>query len=543
MSSESNESIVIVHISDLHIEKADSAALHRIRQLAGAIGSLRDRTSKVLILVGGDVAYSGQASEYELALDAISDLESILKEEWKFDEVRTYACPGNHDCDFKAITPGVQEALLSGLSGDSGKQLQIIDSLSLQQKQFSDFSDAISPPIQKINTIVSIVNIQCGSSAINLLLINTSWSSRIKEKAGSLRMPAEALPRINLTDDLSLALLHHPLNWYVPQDGKALSDWLDAHADVAFWGHEHRSDDFMVSRRRFGSSVQHYLGLPIQDDTDQCGFRCIVVDGVETFDSIVFEWRGGRYIPSSVVNGMRPTNPARSLGQVRFTNNFKSFLLDVGATFKHIRIDRPIVLSDVFVSPEFKGFEVDKTQSEKIDGTVSAQYIADKIYKKSMLVAYGPEQAGKTTFAKYVIEDARHRGITSIYLDASRLKSSNKGDITAWINSALSNQYESDCISLIKQIERSKKLVIIDNIHQVSGGSTAVKNIVERIEAMAAHSLLLTSQNPAITILASNYTSADDLKIWNDADWHELLPLNNNRRGELIRRWAALAGC
>jgi hypothetical protein len=536
-----SSSLIVVHISDLHVRTKDSIALSRIRQMAGAVGSLRAESANVLVLVGGDIAFSGEAPQYSLVLDALSDLDASLRNEWKFEDVRIYVAPGNHDCNFQKVPVGVQEALLSGLSGDESRLLQIVNTLCAQQADYENFSDAISPPYEKVSPILNTATIRVGERSIAVLMLNTAWSSRIEEKPGSLRMPTEILPQLNVEEQLSIALLHHPLNWYSPQDGKALSDWLDANADVALWGHEHRSDDFRVTRKKFGSSVQHYLGMPIEDKKDQCGFRCLVWKEDGAFESVGFEWSGSAP-PNRKEQEIsaRPSNPARSLGQVRFTRSFKAFLMDVGAAFKHGRLDRDLTLSDVFISPEFKGFEVDQVDLESLEAATALERIAEGLYGRRDSVVYGPEQTGKTTFAKYVVEDARHRGITPIYFDASKLKSSNRGDITAWIREAVSFQYESDCVNFIEQLEPHKKIAVVDNLHQVPGGTSGLRNVVDRLALVAAHKLLLTSQNPAITLLATNYASGEDVKIWRDAEWFEILPMNNQRRGELIRRWAAL---
>jgi predicted MPP superfamily phosphohydrolase len=538
---EATSSLIVVHVSDLHVRDGNSVALSRLRQLAGAIGSLRNESGNVLLLIGGDIAFSGKDAQYAAVIDALSDLEASLRKDWKFSDVRIHVVPGNHDCDFAIIPTGVQEALLSGLTGDECKQLEIVNTLQTQQASFDSFSGAVSPPFEKAGSILNKASITIGGKTVAVLMLNTAWSSRLHEKPGSLRMPAEVLPQIDVTEQLSIALLHHPLNWYSPQDGKALSDWLDANADIALWGHEHRSDDFRVTRKKYGSSVQHFLGLPIEDETDQCGFRCLVWRDDDSFEVSSYEWIGTSNPTLTEKEAVpRPSNPARSLGTVRFTKAFKAFLLDVGAAFTHTRLDRDLTLSDIFIAPEFKGFDADRTELEKLEASTGLEKMVDGLYGANDHIVYGSEQAGKTTFAKYAVEDARHRGITPVYLDASKLKSSNRGEITAWIRDAIKFQYELDCIPFVEQLAPAKKIMVVDNLHQAPGGTAGLRNITERLALVAAHKLLLTSHNPAIAILATNYESSEYVKIWQGADWFEILPMNNQRRGELIRRWASL---
>ena len=177
---------------------------------------------------------------------------------------------------------------------------------------------------------------------------------------------------------------------------------------------------------------------------------------------------------------------------------------------------------------------------EKVDFSITLEEFNSDSTGQCDVIVYGPEQAGKTTLAKFFIEDARHQGITPLYLDASKLRSTNRGDVTGWINSALSYQYEGDCVDLVKQLELSKKVVLVDNLHQVPGNAKVVRDIVERLQLLGGRRMFLTAQNPAITLLAASNNSGDDVRLWSEAKWYELLPLNNKRRGDLIRRWAAL---
>lgn len=286
------EAVLIVQISDLHIRNGNSPSLERLESLSGAIGSLRTEAPHVVIVITGDVAFSGKASEYKLAIDALSSLETKLLEDWSFESVRMYAAPGNHDVDFGLLKPAVREALLGGLNSDESGQLAVIESLATSQSAFFNFVDTVSPETKLISPLLNFANVEIGGRSLNILVLNTSWSSRLEEVPGSLRMPADALQPVSITDDLSIALLHHPLNWYTPPDGKALSDWLDLHADIAFWGHEHRADSFQVQRKKFGSSVLNFLALPIEDNSATCGFRVLVLRPDNQCDVRSFEWRG-----------------------------------------------------------------------------------------------------------------------------------------------------------------------------------------------------------------------------------------------------------
>jgi len=531
--------VIVAQVSDLHITDENSKGATRIQALAGSLGSLRSESESILILLTGDIAYSGKAAEYSVALRELSELKRRLLDEWHFSDVRLVACPGNHDVNFSTQKPAIRSALLGALDSSSD-MAEVVQSLAEAQAEFAAFSAALDIQLEKLTALVGVAHAEMGGVRFNLICANTSWSSRIKEVPGSMRMPTGMLPHVAQSEDLTFALLHHPLNWYEPQDGKGLSDWLDSNADIAFWGHEHREDSFKVTRKRMGSSVQHYLARPLEDDTVECGFRCLVISGEGLGVEVSFALKGDRFIQSTREAVEVKKNPARQLGQIRFSGSFRAFLTDMGGVFKHPRLERNLSLQDVFIDPSFRYFSASSPDLDRVDRSVSFSTLLDEIRKNPLTAVFGVEQSGKTTFAKYLVEDARHHGLTPLYFDCARLKSSNAGDVTAWIRSCIDSQYEADCIDLVNQVSPEQALIVVDNTHEIPGSSSTVSGIIDRLKVFAAHSVYLTAQNPAVTILAASHSSGVEVKQWSDAKWYEVLPLSNKSRATLIRRWVAV---
>jgi len=212
----------------------------------------------------------------------------------------------------------------------------------------------------------------------------------------------------------------------------------------------------------------------------------------------------------------------------------------MGGVFKHPRLERNLLLQDVFIEPIFRNFTASSPELDRVDKTISFSVLLEEIKKCPLTAIFGVEQSGKTTFAKYLVEDARHHGLTPLYFDCARLKSSNSGDVTAWIRGCIEGQYEGDCIDLVRQVSPECALVIVDNTHEIPGSSSVVSNIIDRLRVFATRSVYLTAQNPAVTILAASHSSGTDVKQWSNAKWYEVLPLNNKSRAALIRRWVAV---
>lgn len=531
--------VVVAQVSDLHIKDASSKGALRIQALAGPLGSMRSESEFLLILLTGDIAFSGQENQYVIATQELGQLKRRLIDEWNYADVRIVACPGNHDLNFAAQKSTIRSALL-GVLDSSADAAEVVEDLAEVQSEFAAFSDGLDFQLQKLTPLVSVAHAEMGGVRFNLICANTSWSSKIQEQPGSIRMPSSLLPHVSQSGDITFALLHHPLNWYEPQDGKALSDWLDSNADIAFWGHEHREDSFKVSRKRMGSSVQHYLARPLEDETVECGFRCLVVGESGAGVEVSFALKGERFVQSSRETVEIRKNPARQLGQIRFSQNFRAFLTDMGGVFKHPRLERNLSLQDVFIEPSFRFFSASSPELDRVEKSVSFGALLDEIRKNPLTAVFGVEQSGKTTFAKYLVEDARHHGLTPLYFDCARLKSANSGDVTAWMRSCIESQYEGDCIDLVSQVSPENALIVVDNTHEIPGSSSTVSGIIDRLRVLATHSVYLTAQNPAVTILAASHSSGVEVKQWSDAKWYEVLPLSNKSRSALIRRWVSV---
>lgn len=535
--------IVIAHISDLHIKDESSIALSRIPKIAGALGSKIEKASHVILIISGDLAFSGEPNQYGLATSAIETLMKSLKA-WNPTSLNLYVCPGNHDCDFSKIPATVQKALIKDIQNGKSESLAIAKELVRIQAEFNLFRDVVCSSSTTENDVVSRVDLNLDGRNLCIYLINSAWSSSLRETPGALRMPAGVLPDKAADADLSIAVTHHPLNWYLPEDGRYFADWLDRSVDMAFWGHEHLVDEVEHVRKKYNSTVRHFIAKPMEDKDAICGISCISIDAESgAITKTDFEWGNDANLNevSSGAPEKCPYNPARFLGKIRFTPNFqKTFIDDTGAFFSHPRSNRHLKLQDIFVEPEFREIDSNRAEPERIDSSTQISEIMRNIFSRDRTIIFGPEQSGKTTFSKNLIVEARSRGIVPVYLDVQNLTSSNRGVITGWLNSALAFQFEPDCLSELSQLDPAERMVIIDNLHAAPAGSKGVSRILERVNAFAGKSVVFSSDSPSIAVISADYQGDEESAYWIGAAIYELLPLGHKRRGELIRKWVSI---
>jgi metallophosphoesterase superfamily enzyme len=91
--------ILLVHISDIHIRDAENPILQRVDQIVAALRARRLSPSACIVVAPGDIAFSGNEMEYQMAEAFFRELLSRLEQEYPGVKPDIVFVPGNHDCD------------------------------------------------------------------------------------------------------------------------------------------------------------------------------------------------------------------------------------------------------------------------------------------------------------------------------------------------------------------------------------------------------------------------------------------------------------
>lgn len=100
------DNILFVNFSDIHLSLKNKANIEKkIAALIEVIEiqKILKRKEYVIILISGDIAFSGQVEEYA----ALSELFRIMKEKYFL-----IMCPGNHDHNFSNYSEVARKAML-----------------------------------------------------------------------------------------------------------------------------------------------------------------------------------------------------------------------------------------------------------------------------------------------------------------------------------------------------------------------------------------------------------------------------------------------
>ena len=104
--------LTLLHLSDLH-SRATEIAEFRLRRDALFKDLRRLRLTPQVVLVSGDIAFSGDASQYEIAQ---GEFFSPLLDELRIDKNSLVISPGNHDIARNLIDDLVRDGVSTRLS-------------------------------------------------------------------------------------------------------------------------------------------------------------------------------------------------------------------------------------------------------------------------------------------------------------------------------------------------------------------------------------------------------------------------------------------
>ena len=176
--------LAILHLSDIHIKSPFDPVLNRAPKIAGAFHSVAPSAVACLVLLSGDIAFSGKQPEYEAAYGFLEQIKSELLKYPLLNVVNFICVPGNHDCDFSDESD-VREYLLqdigslykSGIKLDSDKTRTLLS----VQNNFFQFEAKLGgykelAPEARIawGRLLTFGNFQ-----LKFQCFNTAWLSRL----------------------------------------------------------------------------------------------------------------------------------------------------------------------------------------------------------------------------------------------------------------------------------------------------------------------------------------------------------------------------
>lgn len=235
-----------LHLTDLHVGRVNESQAVAIKSLVDAIQSHSGGRPFDVVFLSGDLANSGQISEYE-AFEKL--VLAPLKATPLCKDSIFVAAPGNHDLDCDIGLPIVWSALGSKRQeqffqlGDAGKKVRQSRALAFQN--YSDFVGKHG--IRSVNPLeepAALIEVIVRGELFNVVSVVTAFfSDKDTKDYQDAPAPTHAVRAILQNRNQKsppIIVSHHPLNWFTPESERHLHTLIIEEEALYVNGHEHR---------------------------------------------------------------------------------------------------------------------------------------------------------------------------------------------------------------------------------------------------------------------------------------------------------------
>ena len=550
--------LLLIHLSDIHITSDDDAITKRYPQIVNAVKNLDYSLDLCVVVVTGDIAFSGTTEQYFVAFEFFEHLKQLLSQslsgapQHQPVPVTLVIVPGNHDCDFTA-SGTVRDIIIESILDDTSiaEKPDIVQPCTVVQEPFFDFLDAVEsfpriPTSEEYDVRLSYkYDLADEEESVIFLCYNTAWLSQLHENQGRLFFPSDAA-RLDQNDSaLVVASFHHPYNWLESNVARAFRDNIEAVADLVLTGHEHTTS-YRAQEGTLGQSNIYVEGGVLQDNTDPTAseFNAFVFDTtVQRKKYAHLRWTDGSYSlttqSSSGDDGSGlgwtdyRTNGFRAIDKGQLSDVMRNHLDDPGLSLRH-RERGLLKLSDVFVYPDL--VEV-KIRGERLGERITGDSLVDLLESNPRLVITGDTESGKTSVAKMLFVDLLENGVIPVLLDGDRRPP--RGDrIYGYIEQRFAEQYSDNLLEAYRQSDISRRALIIDDYDKLPLTSLQKKQLLTTLSSSARYLVVLshdlTSDLEELSNPGGLAGNAEDIV------HYRLQPLGYFGRNKLVERWMLL---
>jgi hypothetical protein len=466
--------IALVQLSDIHLKAAREAnpILQHGAAIGRAVASVCMGVSHGVLVISGDIAFSGSPGEYAFAEELIQDIKSVLKDTFNPTNFSVLTIPGNHDCHFGQNT-SVRNILIDSVKPGQLDEA-VFNACTDAQNHYFEFANKHIPTNNALTTsydkLYRRVELPVASKRVVFHLVNSAWGSQKEEKQGNLYYPVDIL-KDKITNagqaDLAVAVLHHPFNWYSAENARQLRQILEDNTDLILTGHEHVPGAYQKCTDQ-GEQNEYLEGGVLQDShsADNSTFNVVIFDTAKGEQQTHrFELVGDGYAPEGEAL-WRPFERNKRLvrKQFDFTDSFYNVLEDAGAGYTHPHKD-PVTLNDIFIYPDVR--EISLTQEGSEGVLVRGSNLLTHILNNTYVLFLGEEKAGKTSLAKTLVKDLQRNGKVPVLLNGEQFhKQPDIDKIRKRATEQVETQYGSGRVDKYWQLDKDRRVVIVDDFHK-----------------------------------------------------------------------------
>lgn len=448
--------VLIVHIGDLHIKNRQGLNPFQIQKIVDSI-NVYSKFDKVIIVIAGDIAHSGNMDQYQTASYCVGQLIAGIKRRYNyFGNVEVLCVPGNHD-------------VFHNGNCMTGKTLQGIRKANSYDKFVHDELDKQEPffNFAKKNGCFKKTGIYCrriidlNGFVIEANLINSGLFSIYDEDKGLHYIPQHCINELNAPSGAGfvLTVMHHSPDWYIDIQKNMLEAAIYEKSSLVFYGHEHYIGNKTVSHENNAPALVQAGGcLCENDDWTNSTYHVGLLD-TDTFiyKQCKFVWNVGQrqYEQSESSENVLSRKPSIE----KHLNMLQSYRDSLCKDVKH---DISQDFRDYFVFPRIEAEEQKGTMSREY--TTEEDFIAMLLERRKILIT-GGYNSGKTALLKSLFLRLS-KDFVVIFCDISDIRGKKIERIIKNCFIDIYGNNDSDYERFL-QIPKQRRILIIDDIDQI----------------------------------------------------------------------------
>lgn len=548
---------LLLHLSDIHTKGDSDAVLFRADQIAAAVQNIDHDLEAAVVVITGDLAYSGEEHQYIAFWEFLDSLAARLGERLNHRvtgervPVKIVAIPGNHDLYLRSETT-IRDLLIRQLQGEPSlaNKKSVIDACTEVQGAFFETLTVIeSPPSVEVpgrdKRLTFQYKIEVGDEHIQVYCFNSAWMSRLHEVPGTLFLPEGLVSEKRPSNGAVLVLFHHPYNWIQPDSQRAFRKRVEVIADIIMTGHEH-DGGYRAQELYTGERNLYIEGWALQEDGEgeKSAFNAIILDLTNRRQKYaLLRWDGGAYVIQESQGegddalGLRwegfQAERLRAGAGFEIGDEVETWLRSMGSPILH-KQRGALKLDDVFIFPDVQRIVYpDFTKGEIVRSAGVPALFTESPY----ILILGESQSGKSSLAKKIFLQLARVGFVPIIL--SGLRKPPVGErLKDLLVREFERQYGDHSTSAYLQLDKASRVIIVDDYHNVDLSTTQRVKFLEGLHKFAGRIILFS--NGLVQEARDLFDPSGRADAATPFVKYRILPFSKVTRNDLIEKWLML---
>lgn len=461
--------MLILHLSDLHIKDASTWDCVKQDALLQSLNEYNGKVDDCLIVITGDIAYSGKRNQYCQANKICSKILSSVCSRLGINKyLRIVVVPGNHDMDFIKIERDDKYIYDLIESGDNTKIKEQMEKDITALSDFFDFTDK-RKCLWK-NKLFNKINLSYKDINLSINMVNSAVFSLLSPDKGVHYLPTNYFDEMFLKEDDSndrhsivLTVMHHHPEWFHENIKSDFVEKIIESSSILMLGHEHRNSERCITTDTYDSISVIAGGVLSGDNLNRSTYNILIMDTDQMIiDNYCYEWdeHYHLYHKKNIVSSKTELHYKEyNFNRLSISDKYEEYLKYDDKSC----LERTTSYFDYFVFPRL----VKKGQYNYIEGKEITKWesLKEIIEKDKYISIFGDENSGKTTLAKYIAYNLLKKN-TVLYITSEDINGKHIGKT---IKNVFEDQYSSESLTFAKfnQIEKKYKVAIVDDIHKI----------------------------------------------------------------------------